>query len=64
MGKHKKEHKEHKHKHRERGGSQDDSQEPPVLVPKLIVKLGSPSTENREASPAAPLLEQQGGLDD
>merc|ERR1719234_674951 len=64
MGKHK---KEHKHKHRERGGSQDDhhsEQEPPVLVPKLIVKLGSPSpsTDNREGSPAAPLLEQQGGL--
>ena len=65
MGKHKKEHKEHKHKHRERGGSRDspELQLPPVLVPKLIVKLGSsPGGGDRADSPAAPVLEQEGGF--
>jgi len=63
MGKHKKEHKEHKHKHRERGGSQDNEEHLPVLVPKLIVKLGSsPVGEEVADSPAAPVLEQLGGF--
>lgn len=60
MGKHKKEHKEHKHKHRERSQDTDD---PPVLIPKLIVKLGSsPGGGDRADSPAAPILEQLGGF--
>lgn len=63
MGKHKKEHKEHKHKHRERGGSNEEEDHPPVLVPKLIVKLGSsPAGGDRADSPAAPVLEQLGGF--
>jgi len=59
MGKHKKEHKEHKHKHRERS---EDA--PPVLVPKLIVKLGGSPAADRADSPGAPVLEQQGGLEE
>ena len=62
MGKKHKHEKHHKHSKSERHSTDSmDYEDPPVLIPKLIVKFGQ-STPERSQSPAAPRLEQNEGV--